>query len=98
MIYAGCSRELEPSPMTTVAPFLSQSALVRRREGHAGVWLASLLFFLMLFVPAAYQPIKAGLLACVLATITIQALYRGQLPLHRAILLWTLVSVATGLF
>jgi len=84
--------------MTTVAPSLQQPVLVRLRGGHGGIWLASLLFFLMLFVPAAYQPIKAALLAAVLGTITIQALYRGRLTLHRAIVLWTLLSIATGLF
>lgn len=84
--------------MTTVAPSLMQPVLVKLRGGPAGIWLGSILFFLMLFVPAAYQPIKAALLACVLASITIQALHRGRLTLHRAIVLWTLLSIATGLF
>ncbi|MFN2572495.1 MAG: hypothetical protein ABR537_12940 [Gemmatimonadales bacterium] len=65
---------------------------------RVGVWLGGLLFFLMLVVPAAYQPVKAALLALVLAAITVQALSRGGLPLHRTIVLWTLASIATGLF
>lgn len=84
--------------MTAVAPSLMQPAPGRLRVGQGGIWLGSLLFFLMLFLPASYQPIKAALLAVVLAAITVQALHRGRLTLHRAILLWTLLSVATGLF
>ena len=82
--------------MTTAV--LAQPDAIRARVGHGGIWLGSLLFFLMLFLPAAYQPIKAALLALMLAAITIQALYRGRLTLHRTIVLWTLVSIATGLF
>jgi hypothetical protein len=64
---------------------------------RVGVWLATVLFFMMLFLPAAYQPIKAVLLALVLAAIVAQALTSGGLPLHRAILIWTLFTVATSL-
>ena len=62
-----------------------------------GVGLGYLLFFMMLFLPAAYQPIKAVLLALVLAAIAVQALAHRGLPLHRSIFIWTLFTVATSL-
>ena len=61
------------------------------------VWPAYLLFFMMLFVPTTYQPIKGVLLAVVLSLIGIGALVRGRLHLHKTILLWTLFMVVTGL-
>ena len=67
------------------------------RRLRVAVGLGSLLFFIMLFLPAAYRPIKAGLLALVLAAIVVRALARGGLPLHRTILVWTLVTVCTSL-
>ena len=62
-----------------------------------GVRLAAVLFFMMLFLPASYQPIKAALLALVLGTIVLQTLARGGLHLHRTILAWTLFIVFTSL-
>jgi len=61
------------------------------------VWPAYILFFMMLFVPTTYQPIKAVLLAMILLTIGTGALVRGRLHLHMWVLLWTLLMVVTGL-
>jgi hypothetical protein len=55
-----------------------------------------LLFFIMLFVPNTYQPIKAIIGMLVLEIIAIDALMHGRLVLHRTILLWTLFMVAVG--
>jgi hypothetical protein len=55
-----------------------------------------LLFFIMLFVPNTYQPIKAILGVLVLETIAVNALIHGRLVLHRTILLWTLFMVTVG--
>jgi hypothetical protein len=56
-----------------------------------------LLLFLMLFVPAAYQPIKAGLLAVVLGAILARALVEGRIALHPKVafgcLLFSLLGV-----
>ncbi len=60
-------------------------------------WPAYLLFFMMLFVPTTYQPIKAVLLAVVVAFIGIVATVRGRLHLHINVLLWTLLMATTGL-
>ena len=67
------------------------------RRLQIGVGLGFLLFFTMLFLPAAYQPIKAVLLALVLAGIVVQAFVLGGLPLHGTIVYWTLFMVATSL-
>ena len=50
-------------------------------------WPGYALFFMMLFVPTTYQPIKAVLLATVLTLIGIGILMRGRLHLHMSILL-----------
>jgi len=55
-----------------------------------------LLFFSMLFIPSAYQPIKAVLGAVVLEIIAINALAHGRLALHRLVLLWTFFMVTIG--
>ena len=56
-----------------------------------------LLFFSMLFLPTAYQSIKAVLLAIVLAMIFVGiTLNDGKLNLHWAILFWTLLIVMVG--
>lgn len=60
-------------------------------------WPAYLLFFMMLFVPTTYQPIKAVLLVMVLLFIGIETLIRDKLHLHINILLWTLFMVTAGL-
>jgi hypothetical protein len=56
-----------------------------------------LLFFVMLFVPTTYQPIKALLGVLVLEMIAINALVHGRLSLHRTVLLWTLFMMTIGL-
>jgi hypothetical protein len=55
-----------------------------------------LLFFVMLFVPNTYQPIKAILGLLVLEIIAINALVHGRLFLHRTVMLWTLFMVSIG--
>src|SRR5579871_6277682 len=55
------------------------------------------LFFLMLFVPSAYQPIKAVLLLLVLLTIVLPLLWGRRLALHPKIALITLIMVLTGI-
>ncbi len=60
-------------------------------------WPAYLLFFMMLFVPTTYQPIKAVLLIVVLMTICIVSLRRGMMYLHMDILRWTLFMMCVGL-
>jgi hypothetical protein len=58
-----------------------------------------LLFFMMLFVPTTYQPIKAILLAFCLFIITIGILVdRGKLNLHTDVLLWMVFYVLLGVF
>jgi hypothetical protein len=54
------------------------------------------LFFIMLFVPSAYQPIKAVLGAIVLEIIAVDALVHDRLAVHRIVLLWTLFMVTIG--
>ena len=66
---------------------------------HEQKWLAwpgCLLFFLMLFSPTSYQPVKAVLLAFVLIMIGARALISGKFLLHPSIVFWTLLMVATG--
>lgn len=60
-------------------------------------WPAYVLFFMMLFVPTSYQPIKSILLVMVVTIIGVTALVRGRLHLHMNVLLWTLFMVVTGL-
>jgi hypothetical protein len=55
-----------------------------------------LLFFIMLFVPNTYQPIKAMLGIFVLEIVALSALMYGRLALHRTILLWSLFMVSVG--
>lgn len=57
-----------------------------------------ILFFMMLFVPTVYQPVKAVLLALVLTTICITVLMKKRIALHYRILLWTLFVASVGLF
>jgi len=55
-----------------------------------------LLFFMMLFVPTTYQPIKAVLLAFVLVSILVAAVASGRFPLHRHVALISLGYAALG--
>ncbi|MCF6236227.1 MAG: hypothetical protein L3J70_07630 [Gammaproteobacteria bacterium] len=61
------------------------------------VWPAYILFFMMLFVPTTYQPIKAILLAIILMMICIALLRHGTVHLHMDILRWTLFMMCIGL-
>jgi len=67
-----------------------------RRVG-AGARLAYLLFFLMLFVPTAYQAVKAPILVVIVGLIAASALATGRLRLHPAVLLWTVFLGCVGL-
>jgi hypothetical protein len=71
----------------------------RIESGHAGwaVRVGFVLFFLLLFVPTAYTPLKGALLALVLAAVVGRALLQGHLPVHRTIVFLTLLYVAIGL-
>jgi hypothetical protein len=66
-------------------------------RGGAGAWLAYLLFFLMLFVPTAYQAVKAPMLVIVVLMVAAGALATGKLRLHPAVLLWTVFMACVGL-
>ena len=55
-----------------------------------------LLFFIMLFAPSAYQPVKAVLGVIVLEIIVIDALVHNRLAVHPIVLLWTLFMTTVG--
>jgi hypothetical protein len=57
-----------------------------------------MLFFMMLFMPTTYQPIKAILLGLVLTMICLLAIVKMKIALHPKILLLTLFFTTTGLF
>lgn len=61
------------------------------------IWPGYGLFFLMLFVPTAYQPVKAVLLVLVLTIIIIMGLLCGRFMLHWQPLFWVLALVVVGL-
>ncbi len=62
-------------------------------------WPGYILFFLMLFVPTRYQPVKAILLAFVLSIILTNILmHGGKIMIHKTILIWTLFYVTLGMF
>lgn len=66
-------------------------------RGGVGAWLAYLLFFLMLFVPTAYQVVKAPMLVALVLMVAAGALVSGRLRLHPAVLLWTVFMMCVGL-
>jgi hypothetical protein len=66
--------------------------------GYAWRWPGYALFFLMLFVPTTYQPIKGVLLAGTLAAVALGALSRGRIALHPQVLTLTLGFMALGSF
>lgn len=55
------------------------------------------LFFLMLFVPTTYQPIKAVLLLPVVGLILFEMFWNRRIKLHSTVVLWTLVMTLTGI-
>lgn len=61
------------------------------------IYLAYLLFFMMLFVPTTYQQIKAPLLGVVLLAVAFSTLWKRRLHVHKSIGMWTLFMVTTGL-
>jgi hypothetical protein len=66
-------------------------------RADSGGWLAYLLFFLMLFVPTAYQVVKAPILVLAVLMVAAGALVTGRLRLHPSVLLWTVFLVCVGL-
>jgi len=58
---------------------------------------AYLLFFLMLFVPTTYQPIKGALIVVVLAIIATEMFYTKRIAIHRTVLAITIFMSAVGL-
>jgi hypothetical protein len=61
-------------------------------------WAGYLLFFLMLFLPTSYNPIKGALLAFVLAGILTSVLATGRVGLDRRVLVASLAYAALGAF
>lgn len=62
-------------------------------------WLGYILFFLMLFLSASYQPIKFVLLLLVLLIVSGKiVLHHGRIALHPIIPIWTLFMVIVGIF
>ena len=60
-------------------------------------WPGYILFFLMLFVPTRYQPVKAILLALVLSIILTNILmHGGKIRIHKTVLRWTVFYLALG--
>jgi hypothetical protein len=55
------------------------------------------LVFLMLFVPTAYQPLKGGLLAFVLAVLAARALVEHRIALHPHVAIGCLIFVVVGI-
>ena len=58
---------------------------------------AYLLFFLMLFVPTTYQPIKGAIIVVVLAGILLDVFLSKRFAVHKSILAITVVMSLTGL-
>ena len=83
-----------------LSPGLDRAALsdsVVRAAGAVVRASGLLLFFMMLFVPTAYQPLKGALLGFVLAGIVATALISGRFPLAPQTAIWTLVFSVLGL-
>ncbi len=80
----------------TVSARQDAAVLVRSARSWP-LWPPYLLFFLMLFLPLVYQPVKAVLLAATLALILLAFLASDVVALHRSVLAWTLFMAATGL-
>lgn len=55
------------------------------------------LFFLMLFVPTAYAPVKGALLFVILASIAFLSYRHRAIELHPTVVRWTAIMVATGI-
>ena len=64
---------------------------------NAITFFGQALFFLMLFVPTAYAPLKGALLLIVLASIAFLAYRRQAIELHPIVVRWTAIMVATGI-
>src|SRR5688500_13451487 len=61
-------------------------------------WVAYALFFMMLFVPTTYQPVKGALLGFVLVGIVVSMVLTGRLGLHRPVLIAALSYAGIGVF
>lgn len=70
-----------------------------RSTQQAAFLLGLSLFFLMLFVPTVYQPIKAIVLVALLYVILIGILTnQTKFALHYSVVVWACVLIGTGLF
>jgi hypothetical protein len=69
---------------------------VLRLAGGLIRWAGYGLFFLMLFVPAAYQPVKGALLGLVLVGVLAGWVIRGHLGIDRRVLLASIAFAALG--
>lgn len=88
----GVTPSMAPSPVGSLRlTAISGAAAACRWTGYA-------LFFLMLFVPTTYQPVKAVLLATVLAGIGVGMLLSGRTGLHRHVAMLAAAFAAVGLF
>ena len=58
--------------------------------GTVGMWSGCALFFLLLFVPVAYTPVKAVLMLVVLLLVVTESALEGRVRLHASVLAWTL--------
>ncbi len=76
---------------------ISMSDASARRKNFRQ-WPALALFFLMLFAPTSYQPLKAGLLLAVLGGVLFAAWRDRDLRLAPVVRIWTAIMVTVGLF
>ena len=82
---------------TTAVSAGSQASAPDLLLATIGRWLGYALFFLMLFVPTTYQPVKGVLLAVLVLGVATDALARGRLRLHPVVGFWTLLLVTVGM-
>ncbi|MEP7117107.1 MAG: hypothetical protein ABI880_05970 [Acidobacteriota bacterium] len=80
--------------LTNARPRPSTAALIA--AANAVRWTAYFLFFVMLFLPTAYQALKAGLLGTVLAGIAADAMLRDRIFLDRRVVAMSLGFAALG--
>lgn len=60
--------------------------------------IAYAMFFLMLFLPTAYQPVKAVFMAAILGIIIVKTFSEGYVNLNIRVFIWTMVVASCGLF
>lgn len=66
---------------------------------HTAIWLGHLLFFILIYIPVAFDIPKIGMMLLLCTIILIQALLqRGQVALHPIVFYWSIFYVLLGLF